>query len=156
MRAPPVLILSGPIRSGKTTRLATWTRGRSDVAGLLSPDRDGGRVFVDIATGAATAMENPLPGEPVMSVGRFDFRAAAFEWANERLIAAAGDPRDTTIVVDEIGPLELAGNGLVPGIRAVLARPGGRSILVVRDHLVASVVAAFDLPQFEVATDIGW
>lgn len=150
-----VTILSGPIRSGKTTRLAAWAHGRSDVAGVLSPDRAGGRTFVDLATGASVAME-ATDDEPALTVGRFSFRTAAFDWANASLLAAVGDRSNPTIVVDEVGPLELAGRGLLPGVRQVLARPEGRTILVVRAPLVAAIVETFDLRQAAVTSDIGW
>lgn len=151
-----ISIVTGPIRSGKTTRLAAWARGRDHVAGLLSPDAPGGRVFVDLASGAMMAMERPDADEPVLAIGRFRFRAASFDWANARLAIAAADAGDTTIVVDEVGPLELAGSGLRPGLAVVLARRRGRAILVVREHLVDAVRQALDLDHADVVAAVGW
>lgn len=141
-------IVTGPIRSGKTTRLARWAQGRGDVAGVLSPDGPDGRIFVDLATGESIGMENPGPDESVQAIGRFRFRGAAFEWANARLIAAAAGAG--TIVIDEVGPLELGGGGLRSGVTAALARTDGRTILVVREALVGDVRRAFDLPHAEI------
>lgn len=151
----PVTIICGPVRSGKTTRLARWAAGRVDVSGVLSPDGPDGRVFVDLATSETVAMENPRAGEPEIAAGRFRFRAAAFGWANERLLQAAASARETTLVIDEIGPLELEGGGLRPGLVAALARPRGRVILIVRAHLVDAVRSAFAIPQAEIASEIG-
>lgn len=151
-----VRIVSGPIRSGKTTRLAAWASGRADVAGLLSPDGPEGRSFVDVVGGARMAMENPDPDEPVLTVGRFRFRAAAFDWANARLIAAAADPRHASIIVDEVGPLELAHSGLWPSIGAVVGRPAGDAILVVRAHLVRAVSDALALYGTVETHEFGW
>lgn len=151
----PVTILSGPIRSGKTTKLAAWAQGRDDVRGVLSPDGPGGRRFFDLTTGKSVPMENPGPGEKEIAVGRFRFRAAAFSWANARVIDAASDTR-ATLVIDEVGPLELGGGGLVPGLQAALDRAHGRLVLVVRELLVNDVRRAFGIDHVDVTPDIGW
>ena len=156
---PAVTILTGPIRSGKTTRLERWVAGRGaaardDAAGLLQPDGPDGRLFVDIATGEAEPLEPVGPGEGAVAVGRFRFRAAAFDWANARLVAAARESA-AWLLVDEVGPLELRGEGLRPGLDAALARPGGM-LLVVRDTLVADVRAAFGLQDARVVPASGW
>lgn len=148
-------IITGPVRSGKTTRLARWARERGDVGGVLSPDGPNGRTFVDPATGDTCAMENPGPDEAALVIGRFRFRAAAFEWANERLRAAAASGGGTPLVIDEIGPLELAGGGLHAGLLAALDRPGGELLLVVRTHLVDEVRTKFGLQDAAVTSDIG-
>lgn len=155
-RRTRVTIISGPIRSGKTTRMAAWARGRGDVTGLLSPDGPDGRLFVDLTTGETIAMEGPRPGEPAIHIGRFAFRAAAFDWANARLIEAARDPRCPPLVIDEIGPLELRGGGLHAGLTAALERSEGQVYLVVREHLVDAVRERFALAQAEVAPAVGW
>ncbi len=138
-------IVTGPIRTGKTTRLARWAEARGNVTGVLSPDGPDGRIFVDLATGESIAMENPDPDEPVQAIGRFRFRSAAFDWANARLLAAANGPG--TVIVDEVGPLELDGGGLRQGVAATLARPDGRTILVVRETLVDDVRRTLDIPH---------
>lgn len=140
-----VSIVTGPIQSGKTTRLARWAQSRGHVAGVLSPDGPDGRTFVDPATGESIAMENPDPDEPVQAIGRFRFRTAAFDWANARLLVTAKGPG--TIVIDEVGPLELAGGGLRAGVAAALARSDGRTILVVRETLLGDVRRAFSIPH---------
>lgn len=150
-----VTIVTGPVRSGKTSRLMTWAQGREDVAGLLSPDGPGGRIFLDLATADTMAMEGPGADEAVVMVGRFRFRAAAFDWANARLRKAAEDARETTLVVDEVGPLELAGGGLRPGVLVALARTQGRVILVVRAPLVEAVRRGFGIDQAEITSAIG-
>lgn len=150
-----VTILSGPVRSGKTTRLGEWAGRHGDVGGVLSPDGADGRVFVDLATGETMAMEPALPGEDTLAIGRFRFRAAAFDWANRRIIHGARTGVGT-LVIDEIGPLELGGGGLLAGLRAALDGRSGRLVLVVREALVADVVRAFGLDQAAVTFEIGW
>lgn len=150
-----IMILTGPIRSGKTTRLAEWESDRWNVGGLLSPDGPRGRFFLDLTTGDTQAMEHPGVGEEAIIVGRFQFRAAAFEWANARLSIAAGCGW-AVIAIDEIGPLELRGGGLRPGLEAALRQRPSDVLLVVREHLVGDVVREFGLDHAEVVSEIGW
>ncbi len=155
------MILTGSIRSGKTTRLARWAEDRRHVGGVLSPDGPEGRFFLDLATGDTRAMEHPGPQEEAIVVGRFRFRAAAFEWANARLSEAAwpprhDSPRSGVIAIDEIGPLELRGGGLRSGLEAALRQRPSDVLLVVREQLVGDVVREFGLDHAEVVSEIGW
>ena len=52
-----IFIETGPINSGKTTRLMEWCKNRNDVYGILTPKINGKRVFVDVATGDQFEME---------------------------------------------------------------------------------------------------
>lgn len=138
-------LITGPIHSGKTTRLAAWCAAQpaGTVGGVLQPARATGRHFVDVATNRDFPLDAPpdAPEALVQRVGRYCFAAAAFAWAAERLAQAAADPAVRVLVVDEIGPLELRGEGLDPVVRTVLAsgRAGLRVVLVVRDGLAAAV-----------------
>lgn len=151
-----IAILTGPVRSGKTSFLRAWSARQADIAGVLCPDGPHGRVFVDLATGEMTDLETLRPGEPIAAVGRFRFRSAAFAWANDRLMRAAADPTAPTIVIDEVGPLELARDGLAPGLRAALDRPVSRRVLVVRDTLVDRMQKAFGIEHAHVYTTATW
>ena len=149
-----VLILTGPKHSGKTTALAAWTRGRTDVAGVLQPTGPTGRSFVDLGSSEAIALEPVEPGEAEVLVRRFRFRAAAFDWANGRLRAAAEmGPR--YLVIDEVGPLELGGGGLRPGLQAVVAGRYGTLLLTVREALAEAVHAEL-VPQARIVPCADW
>ncbi len=151
-----IAILTGPTFSGKTGCLARWAAARQDVAGLLSPDGPDGRHFVDLVSGESVPMEARADEPEMVAVGRFRFRAAAFDWANERLFAAASDVRRPIIVIDEIGPIELRGEGLRPGLEAALARLDSPLVLVVRESLVDAVRQAFAIPQASLFTTETW
>ena len=141
--------ITGPIHSGKTTRLAAWCAAQppGSVGGVLQPAQPTGRVFVDAATGAEFPLEAPpdAPETAVQRVGRYVFATAAFGWAADRLARAAANPMVRTIVVDEIGPLELRGGGLDAALRALLASDQAELNvrLVVRDGLEAAVRARY-------------
>ena len=105
-------LLCGPVASGKTTFLKKWAAKRCDVGGVLSiVEAKIGRVFVDIQTGDTHPMEIPAPGEDTLLVGKYRFSIGAFNWAEKRLRRAFDSP-SRWLIIDEIGPLELAGKGL--------------------------------------------
>lgn len=98
-------------------------------------------------------MEAADSAEESMSVGRFRFRRAAFDWAEARLLGAAACPETRCIVIDEIGPLELAGEGFAPVLRRLLARGSPELVIVVRESLAAEVGEAFGIVAAEAFGD---
>jgi nucleoside-triphosphatase THEP1 len=142
-------ILTGPVRSGKTTALTEWSASR-DVGGVLSPDGNGGRVFLDLMTGREEEMEANDPSADDLLVGRFRFRKAAFDFAKAGLERASQAQKDY-IVVDEVGPLELQGLGLDTAVKGLLKRDKAHAVIVVvREGLVEAVVNHYDLPHVKV------
>ncbi|GAB2959543.1 hypothetical protein GCM10027048_28740 [Hymenobacter coalescens] len=144
-------MLSGPVRTGKTTRLLRWAACRPGVGGVLMPtDAHGQRFFLDLASGLRWPAA-ARPGQwPAVTVGRFRFAPAAFHWAGEALRGAAACPTTQWLVVDEIGPLELRGQGLAPALTAVLAnnQQPPHLVLVVRASLVETVWRHFHLERW--------
>lgn len=130
--------------SGKTTRASDLARAAAlsgrRVGGLLALKTPAGRRFHDLWTGEEMAKEPARDSEPVIEVGRFRFRAAAFAWATQRLAAAVAAGADL-LVIDEVGPLELRGEGLAGALDALPPGPG--RILLVRTGLEAAVAARF-------------
>lgn len=86
------------------------------------------------------AKEPALEGEAVVEVGRFRFRAAALAWAGQRIAAAVAAGADL-VVIDEVGPLELRGEGLADALGAL--PPGLARVLLVRSGLEDVVAARF-------------
>lgn len=124
-------IISGSSDSGKTTRLAgaalRWPPGA--IAGCLSlkcRDAGGAVAGYDLLTLSAPRRRIALcrrqPGGPGwLSSGRWMFNPLAFAAALGEIDAIARRP--SLVVIDEFGPLELAGGGLLPLLRAALASP---------------------------------
>lgn len=125
-----VCILTAPVRSGKTTSLVQWTEGRSDVRGILTPEVQGHRVFMDAATRQLFRME-AKEGEESLMVGRFAFSRKNFSRAADIIREAI--PAGGWLVIDEVGPLELQNEGFADVLREVLAARSGRILLVIRD-----------------------
>ena len=156
-----IVLLSLPVRVGKTTFLREWAQRQppGSVGGICGPEEDGLRVLEEWGTGRRHPWEvggGEAAGETV-SVGRFRFSAAGFRWGLDRLWAAAENEEVRTVLVDELGPLEVReGRGLEPGWSEWLEemrqpRHAGREvILVVRDFLRDEAVARWGLGSAEV------
>lgn len=132
-----IFLLNGAIQSGKTTALGQFCR-RAGCDGLLSPLIEGRRFFRRIRNGETRAMETTGPG---IHIGRFCFDPAAFAWANQQ-IEEAWLCNPEWLVIDEIGPLELNGQGLRPAMDYLLSQAEANKnlIFVVRRGLEQAVI----------------
>lgn len=141
-----VVVLSGPLHSGKTNflrrALARWQERGRQVSGYLSiaVTGDSGTEYdmLDLRDGRLRPFLTRKPLTGAESCGPFYFIPEALEQA--RAIIAAARPEEL-LVVDEVGPLELAGGGVWRALEAVISRPGLRLLVVVREDLLDEVVA---------------
>ncbi len=149
--AAVVVVLTGGSGAGKTTLLLGLAdRLRSEgltVGGFAAPvvRVDGDRVGYDIValtTGATAPLCRTEGGAGDPAVGPFRFRAEGL--ALGRAALAASDRCDV-VMVDEIGPLELRGEGWAPVLPPVWTRAGALVVLAVRPGLVEAVAARWDL-----------
>lgn len=147
-----------PIRSGKTTTLRSWidTRPAGTVAGVLAPDDRDARWIEDISTGERHMLtaDADTPESRVIHIGRYRFNQAAFRWAH-RVLRAGFESVPEWLVFDEIGYLELQGQGLEPAVRRILnwnRRIASTKLLwVVRQELVADVIDYYGLQASEIS-----
>jgi nucleoside-triphosphatase len=142
-----VRILHGDIGSGKTARARDWATqqvmtGRL-VGGVLARKTSEGRRFVDLMTGDEVPLEQPADGEEALAVGRFLFRRAAFDWAIVRVEAAVSAGAQA-VIIDEVGPLEMRGDGFAPLLdRLAHEFPVVTQVLLVRSSLTQAVAERF-------------
>jgi iron complex transport system ATP-binding protein len=78
------------------------------------------------------------------SIGRFNFTKEGLELGNKALSYERVFGKDI-VVVDEVGPLELAGNGWANGINELILKYNKILILVVRDEIIENVKNYFDI-----------
>jgi nucleoside-triphosphatase THEP1 len=141
-----IMVLTGPVRSGKTS----WLEGvvadlpgrRTRASGFLSPAafQSGRQIGYDLAV---LGREGPIPyirtaGEPGWE------RVGPYHFIPEALEAARREIRESRaldlLIVDEVGPLELAGGGLWRALEPVLADATRRCLVVVRKSCLAAVL----------------
>ena len=165
-----VQIVTGPVHTGKTTRLRNWIKTREAagevVHGVTAPIVNAERHIALLPSVGAEPSRSltPSPGEPTVSIGPHVFSESVFAWARRHLIAGTPHGRSALaelsdsgsdlrapqwIVIDEIGPLELRGEALEPAVSEVLraARsPGGPAVvLVIRDRLLEKAIGHYGL-----------
>lgn len=151
-----IIILSGPVHTGKSTALHRWvqhqkTHENKVICGLLNPEIDGAKRFIDIRNGQFFKMDS-TGNEDSISIGKYRFSASAFQRARNVLLTSAQVKSDI-LIIDEIGKLELKNEGLEPAVSSVLKRADGQSfktlILVIRDWLLEEAVLNYGLKNYK-------
>ena len=93
-----------------------WISQTPSVAGILTPDRDGVRVIYDIGADRYLPLQAPedvVDSNEIAFMGRFCFYQRAFIQA-QKLLRVALKLKKDWLIIDEIGFLELQGEGLEP------------------------------------------
>ena len=161
-------LLSVPVQCGKTTLLESWvqTQPQGSVGGCLSPDRiqENGRktrVFWDVQTATEVpfewAAQEEIDSNDLLEIGRFRFRQSGFDWVQQQMDEWSGNQRLQTLVIDEVGPLELRLNsGMEPGLTGFIEamrkpdQKGRRVLFVVRDYLMQDFLIRYQLKEYKV------
>ena len=136
--------ITGPVHTGKTTRLGERiAANQSQYCGLLAPvDAAGKRYLQDIVTSERRMLDCSPQAKEVVLVGPYTFSGEVFAWGRSVLADHHANYPNRTLVIDEIGKLELKGEGLADICWKVIeARENSKTplILVVRDSLVFAV-----------------
>lgn len=138
-----IYFVTGPIRSGKTTMLLKWSAGRDDVYGILTPDKHDRKVFLDLRTKEQFSMETDSNSDESLVIGKFVFDKKNFEKAIQ--IVRDGILQSGWLIIDEIGPLELKGEGFHDVLKEAIATGKNNLILVIREGLFNEVKEYFQL-----------
>jgi nucleoside-triphosphatase THEP1 len=137
-----VFILTGAIHSGKTTSLVKFLKDKN-ASGILTPVINGRRFFLDVKSKEQFAMEAERGEMERIDVGRFHFSKRNFEKA--RNIISANVESIGWLVIDEIGPLELRGEGFAETLKEILKQRHEKILLVVRAGLTDDVKSFFQI-----------
>ncbi len=139
---PRLHILTGPVHSGKTSFLAAGIAACLGngirPAGYISPAvwEGGTHVGYDLlplAGGDAAPFLRRGGGSAGPTIGPYRLIPGTLESALAIIRGAVDGP---TLVVDEIGPLELEGGGVWPAVEEAIASRRSPVLLVVREGLV--------------------
>jgi len=146
-------IITGKIRSGKTTFLKNLIALQSESEGILQPTIGDERFFQDIKSRETRKITLNEVNESAIIIGRFIFDRDAFNWAKEKLkTAICGNAK--TIVIDEFGHLELTESGLEPLVseivKEIMQVNDKRLIIIIRETLVSDFLDKFNLSKTDV------
>ena len=152
-----IYILTGAIRSGKTTALLNWSKNRNDVDGLLCPDdANGKRYFLKLKNKTIFKLEAEAETEAVVVIGNFKFLQSAFNEAIDYLILEASKTEPQFLIIDEIGKLELKNEGVHVSTEALISKFKSTNnthlILVVRDYLLDAVLEHYGITECSILT----
>jgi len=144
-----VFILTGPVHTGKTTRLMHWASSQKNIDGIFQLIIDEKRFIYNIATRTLKMLEVPsyTGDEKVIKIGNYRFSKEVFEWAQNVLLNSL-DKNLEWLIIDEIGPLELEGKGLEPAITKIFRESekfSGKILCVVRDPMLEKFVEHYGL-----------
>lgn len=150
-----VYIFTGPVKSGKSTKLFNWVRDHSEVTGILSLQIDGKKHMYAISSKKKKCLETLRKN--AINVGRFLFDPSVFNWAQKQMIEELNIAVQY-LVIDEIGYLELKGEGLEPALSKILKAIEKRDditlLLVVRNSLVNQVIEHYKLYNTQIIKNI--
>ncbi len=150
-----IFIISGPVHSGKTTGLLSWLKNKNNLYGIFSPVIDGKRYLLDINSNEKRILEvsGKEDQKDVITVGKYKFDKSVFEWGCE-VIADSIEENPEWIVIDEVGPLELQGEGLAKAINKVFSHQNifvrTNLVLVVRDYLMTDFLNHYNLSEKDI------
>jgi nucleoside-triphosphatase THEP1 len=143
-----VYLLTGEIKSGKTTRLQKWA-ANNNTDGILAPVIDGKRHLTRIRSGETKLLEYTGEDKTIelTKIGNYNFLTSVFEWGRKEMYDSFLE-KPEWLIVDEIGPLELRGEGLEPVVSKILNENINSEmniLLVVRKSLLETVIEHYGL-----------
>jgi nucleoside-triphosphatase THEP1 len=143
-----IAVLSGKVRSGKSTGLLRWSDNQSNAGGIIQLVEGNKRVLCDVA-GKEKRLLECQDGSPddIVRVGFYSFKKSTFDWA-KNVLRSAVEEKKSPIIIDEIGKLELKDGGLEPAVTEVLERSKESNytvILVIRDFLLKDVLDKYGI-----------
>lgn len=150
-----IYILTGDIRTGKTSALLDWIKNRIDVDGLICPDNDNGkRYFLKVKSQKEFELEVESESEKTITIGPFHFLKSAFEEANNYLLEANKRRDFKYLIIDELGKLELKKEGLHNAAKTLIPdfmfNDNRCLILVVRESLLEDIIKYYSISEYTV------
>lgn len=154
MNNTKIHFLSGPVHSGKTSKLSKWVKKTPNADGILSPVIDGKRFIKHISSGHIKRLDisKPHPDSDIINVGTNAFSRKTFLWAEKVLLSCFTKKLDWCII-DEIGHLEIKGKGLDKAVTTLFYSdhlPINNIVLVVRSNLIDNVINHYGLVKREI------
>ena len=163
-RQTEIVILTGKIQSGKTSFLKDlYLQNPQNWDGFLTPDVDGKRKLVFLSNGDEIELESTDMEHDGISIGRFHFSKKSFASARYTIQTLINSSKQY-VIIDEIGKLELDGQGLEPELSKYIEafhkkalilnsqKPSQKLILVIRDSLLTRAIDHYQLHHAQILT----
>jgi nucleoside-triphosphatase THEP1 len=147
-----VTIISADINSGKTTYVQKLIdEDRSEYLGFLSLSNEGKNSFYlkDIKSNRKIHLMDDTGDSNLERIGRFYLQPNAFNVAKELLLNQVKEyGYNKTVVIDEVGRLELAGKGFNELLRELIDFDVNL-VLCIRKSFVCDVIRFYNLDSFD-------
>lgn len=125
------------------------------------PDINGCRKILNIKTNEIFDIEcidTTNTNEPLTIIGKFNFYTSAFEKANTILLNALSQ-NPHWLVIDEIGKLELTGEGFYQSVDEAVKLYSHKNkpenlLITVRDGLCNEVISFFNIKNFKITESL--
>ncbi|MCL6100749.1 MAG: nucleoside-triphosphatase [Bacteroidetes bacterium] len=149
-------ILTGEIKSGKTTRLMLWASSQKNIDGILQPVIEEKRFIYHL--GSKTLKQLETAEEPnAIQIGNYKFSGRVFSWSQNVIVSCLQKDLDW-LVIDEIGPLELEGKGLEPAITQIFSERDnfrGNILCVVRNSILEKFIQHYRIENsYEIFNEV--
>lgn len=147
-----ITILSGPVQTGKSTQLKNLVKNTSSVGGFICTDLNGFRHLMNAHDKGIHTFEIEKDASvPCINVGRFTFALSAFDIAGKWTKEQLNSESIRTIIIDEIGKLEMNDQGFHDLFVFVLNHIYTKHlIIVVRDFLLDDFIKKYALKDYEI------
>jgi len=139
-------ILTGEIRTGKTTRLMQWAASKKNIDGIFQPVIDEKRFVYHIGSRILKPLETTKTHKTT-SIGKYNFSNDTFSWSQKILLDCLNKKLEW-IIIDEVGPLELQGKGLEPALSEFFNKRNeidAKILCVVRDSILEKFLVHYGL-----------
>jgi nucleoside-triphosphatase len=147
-----IYILSQAIQSGKTTSLMNAVSNHMHIGGFLSPTVSDVRMFYNVADKKYIPFEKKEADASTIAVGRFHFLKGSFDTASNWAITHYHNPKIKTIIIDEIGKLELQEKGFHKLTQELLILDWDTKdcILIIRDFLLQDAIEKYNIVNYKI------
>ncbi|HRI01730.1 MAG TPA: hypothetical protein PK006_11815 [Saprospiraceae bacterium] len=150
-----IFILHAPIRSGKTTALYDRICKMNSVGGILAIDGEGGlRYLYTISDRSKHRFQITQEIGYSISIGRFHFLKSTFITACKECVDSYYHLQNRFTIIDEFGPLEMNGEGLMPTIGSLIVDAYSSRdklvVIVMRNKIVGDFMTKFNFNKEKV------
>lgn len=149
-----VFIISGGVADGKSTFLARLVeelkKEHKDIAGFISPrilkgTETVGYQIEDVSTKERFklfGLKDDKAGDAAKTIGKFIIDSSAQHRAKQ-LLSEVPDTKTTIFIIDEVGRMELRGDGWCDDVKRIYQRNNSCLILAIRQEFVEDVKEHF-------------